>query len=160
MTTRVAVLTISDSAARRGRVDQSGDAIVSWAERHNLSVHARDTVPDQSLEIVTRLLAWADRDQVALVLTTGGTGLGARDVTPGATRAVLDREIAGIAEAIRASGRHQTPRAALTGGLVGVRGRTLIINLPGSVAAVEDALDVLSPLVDHVVALLRGETDH
>lgn len=160
MTTRIAVLTISDSAASGGRVDRSGDAIVSWAGRHNLSVHARDTVADQSLEIVTRLLAWADRDEVALVITTGGTGIGPRDVTPGATRAVIDREVAGIAESIRVSGRQQTARAALTGGVVGIRGRTLIVNLPGSIAAVEDALGVLAPLVDHVVALLRGETEH
>jgi len=121
----------------------------------------RALVADESAAIASQLIAWCDSDSADLVLTTGGTGLAPRDVTPEATRAVLEREAPGIAERIRALSLTSFPRAALARGLAGVRNRTLIVNLPGSTSGVHDALAALEPIVDHAVAILRGEpTDH
>jgi molybdenum cofactor synthesis domain-containing protein len=113
------------------------------------------------VEIVRQLLAWCDADGADLVLTTGGTGLSPRDNTPEATRAVLDREAAGIAERVRVACIDSFPRAALSRGVAGSRGRTLIVNLPGSPGGVRDALHALVPIVDHAVSIVRGgRTDH
>ena len=158
---RVAVLTISDAGARGERADTSGDAIVTWASERGYALVARALVPDDSVEIVRRLLAWCDADEADLVLTTGGTGLSPRDNTPEATRAVLDRDAAGIAERLRAACIDSFPRAALSRGIAGSRGRTLIVNLPGSPGGVRDALHALVPIVDHAVSIVRGDrTDH
>ncbi len=158
---RVAVLTISDAGARGERADASGDAAAAWAHAQSAEVTARAVVPDDSLAIVTQLLAWCDEDIADLVLTTGGTGLSARDVTPEATRAVLEREAPGIAERLRAVTGASFPRAALSRGLAGVRGRTLIVNLPGSTSGVHECLAALEPIACHAVGILRGEpTDH
>jgi molybdenum cofactor synthesis domain-containing protein len=158
---RVAVLTISDAGARGERADGSGDAIVSWAEGRGYAIERRALVPDDSVAIVRQLLAWCDGDGADLVLTTGGTGLSARDNTPEATRAVLEREADGIAERIRVTCIDAFPRAALSRGVAGSRHRTLIVNLPGSPGGVRDALAALVPIVDHAVAIVRGErTDH
>jgi molybdopterin adenylyltransferase len=158
---RVAVLTISDAGARGERADGSGDAIVSWAEGRGYVIERRALVPDDSVAIVRQLLAWCDGDGADLVLTTGGTGLSARDNTPEATRAVLEREADGIAERIRVACIDAFPRAALSRGVAGSRHRTLIVNLPGSPGGVRDALAALVPIVDHAVAIVRGErTDH
>ena len=114
-------------------------------------------MPDETARIAAALTAWADAEAADLILTTGGTGLTPRDVTPEATRAVLDKEAPGIAEALRMAVYPRFPRAALSRGTAGVRGRTLIVNLPGSPGGVRDGLDVLAPIVEHAVELVRGE---
>ena len=157
MALRLAILTISDAGSRGERVDTSGDAIAAWAADKGYRLAERALVPDETGRIAAALAAWADGDRADLILTTGGTGLTPRDVTPEATRAVLDREAPGIAEALRMSVYPRFPRAALSRGIAGVRGRTLIVNLPGSTGGVRDGLAVLDGLVEHAVDLVRGE---
>ena len=158
---RVAILTISDAGARGEREDLSGAEIERWALGRGATVSARAIVADETVAIVRTLAAWCDGDSADLVLTTGGTGLAPRDVTPEATRAVIEREAPGIAELIRARATDHFPRAALGRGLAGVRARTLVVNLPGSPSGVRDALAVLDTVVDHACDILRGRvTSH
>src|SRR5690242_2186571 len=158
---RVAILTISDAASRGEREDASGAAAAEWAAARGDAVTARALVPDDAVAIVRQLLAWCDGDTADLVLTTGGTGLAPRDVTPEATRAVIEREAIGIAERLRIETGADVARAALSRGIAGVRARTLIVNLPGSPRAVRECLEVLSPIAMHAIAVLRGDaTDH
>jgi molybdenum cofactor synthesis domain-containing protein len=154
---RVAILTISDAGARGERADTSGDAIAAWAAGRGDGVVERTLVPDDPERIGAVLRRWADADVADLVLTTGGTGLTPRDVTPEATRAVLDKEAPGLAEALRFTAYPRFPRAVLSRGTAGVRGRALIINLPGSPGGVRDGLAVLNDLVAHAVDMVRGE---
>ena len=156
MILRVAVLTVSDAGSRGEREDTSGAAIAEWIRERGYSEAARELVPDETLSIVRVLTRLADRGDVDVILTTGGTGLTARDVTPEATRAVLDKEAPGIAEAIRMTAYQKLPAAALSRGVAGVRRHTLIVNLPGSTGGVRDGLAVLNTVVDHAGDLLRG----
>jgi molybdenum cofactor synthesis domain-containing protein len=158
---RVAILTISDAASCGQREDASGAAAAGWAASLGYDVSARAVVRDDTVAIVRQLLAWCDDDAADLVLTTGGTGLSPRDVTPEATRAVIEREAIGIAERLRIETGADVARAALSRGIAGVRARTLIVNLPGSPRAVRECLEVLSPIATHAINILRGDaTDH
>jgi molybdenum cofactor synthesis domain-containing protein len=155
------VLTVSDAGARGERADTSGNAIVAWATNRGDEVSQRALVPDDTTAIVRQLTKWCDEDAVDLVLTTGGTGLSQRDITPEATACVIERDAPGIAERIRISCMESFPRAALSRGRAGVRARSLIVNLPGSTGGVRDALHALDPIITHAVDILRGNaTDH
>jgi molybdopterin adenylyltransferase len=161
MAIRVGVLTVSDLASQGRRADDSGDAVAAWVAGRGFELVVRSVVPDETDRIAAKLARWSDSGEVDLVLTTGGTGLGARDVTPEATLVVVDRSAPGIAEALRAAAAPKFPRAWLSRGAAGTRGQTLIVNLPGSTGGVKDGLAVLADLVDHAVALVRGDpVDH
>lgn len=157
---QAAVLTISDSVNAGARQDRSGPAVRDRLEQLGWSVTVMEVIPDEAEEISRRLATLADGGQVSAIFTTGGTGVAARDVTPEATRAILDREIPGIGELMRAHGRNSTPLAALSRALAGTRGRVLIVNLPGSPRGAVESLDAIVELVPHVLDLLKGQTEH
>jgi molybdopterin adenylyltransferase len=159
---RVGVLTISDGVARGERVDISGEHTRTMlAQLPNVVISAGVVVPDEYEQIAATLRAWCDDEHLHVILTTGGTGLGPRDVTPEATKAVIEREAQGIAEALRAISLQYTRKAMLSRGIAGVRGHTLIINLPGSPKAVNECLDYLLPVLPHAVNLLtEGPREH
>jgi molybdenum cofactor synthesis domain-containing protein len=158
---RIAILTISDACARGERQDASGEVIAAWVAGRNATLAARALVADETVDIVRTIIAWCDKDEADLVITTGGTGLAPRDVTPEATRAIIEREAPGIAEELRRHGMTSTKYSMISRGLAGVRNKTLIINLPGSPKGVEDGLKVIEQIADHAVKLIRGEhTSH
>jgi molybdopterin adenylyltransferase len=157
---RVAVLTVSDSASEGTREDLSGPALVTRCRELGWTVVDHKTLPDEEQSISETLRRWTDESSASLVLTTGGTGVAPRDVTPEATRAVIDRDIPGLAELMRLRGLEQTAFAVLSRGIVGSRKGTLIINLPGSPKGAVYSLGILENLVSHVVDLLNGRTAH
>lgn len=152
------MLTVSDGVYHGARKDESGDEVVRWVEEElKGQVAVVEVVPDEAAEIDRVLRRWSDERGLDLVVTTGGTGFAPRDVTPEATRTVLEREAAGLAEAMRAESLRHTPHGMLSRGVAGIRGRTLIVNLPGSPKAVRESLAVLQPALPHGLGLLRQE---
>lgn len=162
-TPRAAVVTVSDRAAAGEREDTSGPLLAALLAEAGWQLAGQRLVPDEAAAIRTALAALAD-EGIPLVLTTGGTGLSPRDVTPDATRAVADREIAGIAEAVRAAGLGETPHAMLSRATAAVLGRTLIVNLPGSPRGAESGFRTLAPVLEHAARLVAGiplaDADH
>jgi molybdopterin adenylyltransferase len=155
---RAAVITISTSRAQDGGEDRSGPRLAALAESLGAEVLTREVVPDRREEIENVLRTCADELGCELILTSGGTGLAPDDITPEATRAVLDREAPGIAEALRLESREHTPHWMLSRGVAGSRGRSLIVNLPGSPASIDQAAEVLRDALPHGLSLLRGES--
>jgi molybdopterin adenylyltransferase len=153
------VLTISTSVSRREREDLSGPALAAAADAAGCEVLAMEVVPDDLALIEDRLHHFV-AEAYDLVFTTGGTGLTPTDITPEATRMVIDRDAPGFAEAMRAEGAKHTPLGILTRGVSGIAGQTLIINFPGSPKAVEQLFPVLAPTLKHVVRTLRGDSSH
>jgi molybdenum cofactor synthesis domain-containing protein len=153
-----AVVTVSDSSARGDRVDLSGPAVAGLLRQRNFAILGTEVVPDEQSAIQKVLAYWAQEVQV--VVTTGGTGIAERDVTPEATRVLCDRLLEGVAERMRIEGARKTPLAALSRGVCGVRGKAIILNLPGSPTGAVDSLEAVIDLLPHAVQLLSGNTKH
>ena len=157
MTLRFGILTLSDRSARGERADSSGPALADLIEAESWSVVKQSLLPDEESAIRELLISWADSGELDVILTTGGTGFSPRDVTPEATRAVIDRETPGLAEAMRAASLKITPHAMLSRVVTGIRRRTLIVNLPGSPKGAVENLQVITPVLPHAVQLLRED---
>jgi molybdenum cofactor synthesis domain-containing protein len=159
MSVRVSILTISDRSSRGEREDLSGPALISQVDDQGWEVVHKSIVPDDLETIKETLSSWADSSDQDVILTTGGTGFSTRDVTPEATLAVIDRIVPGIAEAMRTKSLEITQHAMLSRAVAGIRGKTLIINLPGSPKAAVENLDVILPVLPHAVQLLRDDPE-
>ena len=154
------VITASDACSRGEREDTSGKTLVQLLTDLGADIVETEILSDDLEPLVQSLCKFADRDDVNLIITTGGTGLGPRDNTPEATQSVIEREAPGIAEAMRAESLKATPMAMLSRGVCGVRSGTLIINLPGSPKAVKESFAVIAPVLNHALDLLAGRTAH
>ncbi len=159
MSIRFGILTVSDRSSRGERPDLSGPALVEAVEAEGWEVVRTAILPDDLLTLRDELSAWADSGALDILLTTGGTGFAPRDVTPEATQAIIERMAPGLAEAMRAASLKITPHASLSRAAAGIRGRTLIINLPGSPKAALENLAVLLPVLPHAVQLLREDPE-
>jgi molybdopterin adenylyltransferase len=157
---RAIIITVSDACSRGVRKDESGEALVQLLSEIGAEVISRKVLSDDVEPLAENLREFADRADVNLILTTGGTGLGPRDNTPEATLKVIEREAPGLAEAVRMKTLKFTPMAMISRGVCGVRSGTLIINLPGSPKAVRESFAVIKPVLNHAVALLAGQTRH
>ncbi len=157
MTLRFGILTVSDRSARGERADLSGPALAEAVTSQGWEVVCQAVVPDDLTALRETLIAWAGRGDLDIILTTGGTGFAPRDVTPEATRQVIEREAPGLAEAMRAASLRVTPHAMLSRAVAGIRGRVLIVNLPGSPKAAVENLQVVLPVLNHAVELLRED---
>jgi molybdopterin adenylyltransferase len=158
---KIGILTISDKGSKGQREDKSGEAIREGVSHIASKVVKYEIVPDEKNIIAGKLAAWADSGEVDVILTTGGTGLSKRDVTPEATLSILDREVPGLAEAMRAKSLEKTPMAVLSRAVAGQRENCLIINMPGSVKAVKECLEAIIQAIPHAVEIITGEvTEH
>lgn len=157
---RIGILTASDKGAAGERADESGDIVEERCVAEGHRVIARACVPDDRATIAGVLASWCDAGTIDVVITTGGTGLTSRDVTPEATRDIGERDVPGIPVALTVAGLQKTPYAALTRGAAVTRGNSLVVNLPGSPKAVREGLDVLLPLLSHIAELLAGPVEH
>jgi molybdopterin adenylyltransferase len=155
---KVAILTLSDKGNSGERIDRSGPALAAWLSDRTAEVACVKMLPDELETIVAQLTEWADSEQYDLILTTGGTGVSPRDVTPEATRKILDCEIPGMAEAMRACSLGKTPYAMLSRAVAGIRGRVLIVNLPGSPSGAVENLEAIWPAIPHAVAKIQGDS--
>jgi molybdopterin adenylyltransferase len=153
---RVAIITVSDSAASGAREDRSGPAVRERCERLGWQVVSLEILPDDQLQLTERLAQLADGGNADVILTTGGTGLGPRDVTPEATANICEKLVLGLAELMRERGRQSTIRAALSRAVVGLRGRAIIVNLPGSPKGAAESLDAIAELLPHAAEVRRG----
>jgi len=156
--TRAVVITVSDKGFRGERQDESGPLLCQLVTEMGAQVVSTHLLPDEQEQITSLLSCLVDGGEADLILTTGGTGPSPRDVTPEATRSVIEREMPGLAELLRWDGYHRTPFAVLSRGVCGIRGKTLILNLPGSPKAVREGMEVLTPLLPSAIALIKDET--
>ena len=155
------ILTVSDKGSQGQRLDKSGEAIRDNLSRVDSRLVKYEIVPDEVKVIADKLAGWADEGEVDVIVTTGGTGLGPRDVTPEATLSVVDKVVPGFAEAMRGQTLSLTPMAMLSRATAGIRGKCLILNLPGSPKAVQECLEVVLPAIPHAVEIIKGEvTEH
>ena len=154
---KAAILTVSDKGAGGERADASGPALETWLAEREVSILHREIIPDDEETIVVKLMGWSDSNAFDLILTTGGTGVSPRDVTPDATLRVIDRVIPGFGEAMRAQSLATTPHALISRAVAGIRGTTLIINLPGSPHGALENLTAVWPATPHAVAKIRGD---
>ena len=158
---RASVVTVSDKGYAGEREDVSGPLLANLLRKMGAEVVSQTIVPDEQAEIKRVLITLADEAQMDLVVTTGGTGPAPRDVTPEATRAIIEREVPGLAELLRFEGYRKTPLAVISRGVAGIRGRTLVVNLPGSPKAVREGMETLAPILPHAIKMLRGvNTEH
>lgn len=156
---RIGILTVSDRSARGERADLSGPAIEELIQKRDWSVRKMEIIPDELPLLIDTLTSWADSGELDIILTTGGTGFSPRDITPEATIKVIQREAPGLAEAMRSASLTVTPHAMMSRARAGIRGRTLIVNLPGSPRAAVENLNVVLPVLEHAVALLSDDPE-
>ncbi|MGD9157560.1 MAG: MogA/MoaB family molybdenum cofactor biosynthesis protein [Desulfobacteraceae bacterium] len=155
---RAGVLTMSDKGSRGERIDESGELAFSMLENDGFEMVVKEIVPDSLEEIINTLTDWCDNKKISLIVTSGGTGLSPTDVTPQAMQKIIEFEVPGIAEAMRAASLLKTPHAMISRAMAGVRGSSLIINLPGSPRGVKENLEVVLPALKHALSKLSGDT--